>query len=152
MENDKQIFGAVRALDFEAVRTLLAAGASANARNGNGQTPLHIAAGEGSAEICKLLIDAGADVEAEFDFDGSRPLSIAVWRGHEEVCKLLIDHGADYFLKNSRGDSAALQGQRQGRLPLHEFLLSYIAEKASAEIYEASGPATANGEKAGRGL
>ncbi len=34
-------------------------------RFGSGYTALHVAAAEGSAEMCSLLIDGGADVNAE---------------------------------------------------------------------------------------
>lgn len=149
-KNDNQIFEALRALDFGALRKLLEAGANANARDENGQTPLHHAARIGDEEVCKLLIDAGADVEAEFKFNGERPLAVAVFHANEEACKLLIDAGADYHAKNSRGASAADAGRREGLRLLHEELLSYIAGKAEREIYEASSPATASG--AARGL
>lgn len=150
-KNDSQIFEALRSLDFGALRKLLEAGADANARDENGQSPLHHAARIGNEEVCKLLIDAGADVEAEFDFNGERPLAVAVFHGNEEACKLLIDAGADYHAKNSRGASAADTGRRERLRPLHDELLAYIASKEERELFEASSPAT-GGEKAARGL
>jgi ankyrin repeat protein len=40
---------------------LLERGADPNAKNDDGWTPLHIAAGEGHVEIVKLLLERGAD-------------------------------------------------------------------------------------------
>lgn len=148
-KDDGQIFEALRSLDFGAVRKLLEAGADPNARDQNGQTPLHHAARIGDEEVCKLLIDAGADVEAEFEFNGARPLAVAVFHANEDVCKLLIDAGADYHAKNSRGASAADAGRRKGLRLLHEEILAYLASKEDRELFEASSPATASGPARG---
>ena len=48
----------------------------------------------GNKEVCQLLIEKGADVNAS-DLFGSTALMIAASNGHKEVCQLLIDNGAD---------------------------------------------------------
>ena len=51
--------------DAKAIRKLLAAGADPNAeKSPYGETPLHTAAIPGHAEVTKLLLDAGAVVDA----------------------------------------------------------------------------------------
>jgi ankyrin repeat protein len=60
----------------ECVRLLLAAGADANARQRSGSTALHAAAQSGCAEMARLLVEHGADPDAETD-DGRTPRGMA---------------------------------------------------------------------------
>lgn len=61
--------------------------------------------------MCKLLIDAGADVNAkkvEDDFRILRPtspLQAAVKSNNIEICKLLLDAGADVNYRTSFGET-----------------------------------------------
>lgn len=45
----------------------------------------------GHLEVCKVLLEHGADVHA----CDNLPLIYAAMKGHLEVCKLLIEHGAN---------------------------------------------------------
>ena len=56
-------------------------------------TPLQLAAQNGSVDVAKLLVDAGADLEAE-SYDWGTPVAIAVKKGHREVARFLIKAGA----------------------------------------------------------
>lgn len=56
--------------------------------------PIHYAAGAGHAAIVQLLLDAGADIEAQTR-NGIRPLDNAFLKLSTEVYKLLIAAGAD---------------------------------------------------------
>ena len=57
--------------------------------------PIHFAAREGHLEAVRLLLEAGADPDAEFN--GDNPATVARDRGHEEVVCLLQD------VRSSRG-------------------------------------------------
>ena len=94
--------------DVEAVRTLLADGADVNAAHGDGMTGLHWAALNGNAEIARLLIGAGAALEAGTRLGGHTPLHVAARAGHGEVVEVLAGAG---------GDAAALT--ETGAAPLH---------------------------------
>jgi ankyrin repeat protein len=52
-----------------AVKQFIAAGTDVNARNENGDTPLHNAAEWGYKEIVELLIAEGADVNAKTGYE-----------------------------------------------------------------------------------
>jgi ankyrin repeat protein len=105
--------------DPELVRLLLRAGEGLHDRSDDGSTPLHFAAGGdavevfsrksedgfrprlmcpdstgGSAEVVRVLIEAGAEVDAR-DESGKTPLMRAVRRGHLAVVEALIAAGAD---------------------------------------------------------
>jgi hypothetical protein len=60
----------------------------------DGETCLTTTVWYGQLDICRLLIDKGADIEAK-DREGWTPLHWAAQRGHIEVVRLLCDHGAD---------------------------------------------------------
>jgi ankyrin repeat protein len=107
----------------EAAKTLIAAGADANARshyvaaaNGRGfegrtplatatdakaaefasgwLTPLMLAAREGNIELGRILIGAGADVNAAAG-DGKTALALAIFNGNYGVASFLVDSKAD---------------------------------------------------------
>ena len=66
------------------------------ARKTDGITPLYMSSLDGHVEIVKLLLEAGADVNAKAYVGGKdyTPLSIAKEKGHSEIVKLLKEHGA----------------------------------------------------------
>ena len=94
--------------DVEAVRALLADGADVNAAHGDGMTGLHWAALNGNAEIARLLIGAGAALEAGTRLGAHTPLHVAARAGHGEIVEVLAGAGAD---------AAALT--ETGAAPLH---------------------------------
>jgi ankyrin repeat protein len=73
------------------VRTLLAAGADANAGYDQG-TPLHAAGGH--TELLGLLLEAGADVNAQ-DCYGRNPLAWALLYHDAEAVRFLVARGAE---------------------------------------------------------
>ena len=75
-----------------------------NAANENGWTPLMNLARYATAEDCKKLIDAGADINAR-NKDGSTALMLATCNGEdgETVCDLLLKAGAGINEKNNDG-------------------------------------------------
>jgi ankyrin repeat protein len=85
--------------DAEAVRQLLKASADPNLKNNAGATALMWAGND--LEKTRLLVDAGANVNARSE-DGQTPLLIAAaYFGASPVVRLLLDHGADPSVKVS---------------------------------------------------
>ena len=77
-----------------ALSNLIAVGANVNARDSNGQTPLHLAR---TGDSARMLVDAGADVDARTDSSRRTPLHsrAADWAIRIDVARALIDAGAD---------------------------------------------------------
>jgi ankyrin repeat protein len=74
------------------VEALLAAGADVNDSNDRGSTPLHQAAYSNQCAIAAILIQSGADLDAEAHGSGGTPLIFALFWGHREVSDLLGRH------------------------------------------------------------
>lgn len=107
-KKNKSLFEAVKKADIEQVRLLIAEGADVDAKWGDiynkneeetstlrtkwrtERTPLWHAVEAGKIEVVKLLVEAGADVNA-----GSwPPLCRAVDKNNTAIAEYLIDHGA----------------------------------------------------------
>jgi ankyrin repeat protein len=91
-------------------RLLLDLGASVNARDPEGLTPLARACWHGRFDISQLLIDRGADVQTR-DQDGDTPLML-VWGGslafhsaNPQLIALLLSHGANIEAQNDQGET-----------------------------------------------
>ena len=90
--------------------------ADVHARNFKGETALMYAAGSGTAENMKLLLDAGADVTAR-DKDGSTALMYAAAGfAPTENAKMLLEAGSDGSVKDSKGKTAWDHAQSNEKL------------------------------------
>ncbi len=83
----------------DVVKALLERGAKPSVPSRDqGFTPLHSAvatdAGEATAEIVRLLVEAGADPNAKSN-EGGTPLHSAAFTGDLEIAELLLAYGAD---------------------------------------------------------
>ena len=78
--------------------------ASINARDEDGDTPLHKAADVGNEKVAALLIKKGAKVKARNEFENT-PLHKAAAVGNEKVAALLIEAGADVNARNRRDNT-----------------------------------------------
>jgi len=70
-----------------------------------GFTPLLFAARQGCVECARVLVDAGADVNAT-DPDGISGVLLAIINGHYDVAALLLDRGTDPNLADKSGRTA----------------------------------------------
>lgn len=60
----------------------------------SGETPLGQLAYHGQHELCKLLLEYGADLNFR-NASGKSPLYLACWNGNHSTTRVLIDSGAD---------------------------------------------------------
>jgi hypothetical protein len=129
------------------VALLLRYMAKPDPRDANGATPLSISVGQGSEEICEMLLKNGADpnfCEVVPTADGVPvfPLLVeeaapqakahmwtislshkAVWLGRQKVLKVLLDHGADMSVKDTFGRTALHIAAIAGHTPCVSMLV-----------------------------
>jgi len=86
-------------------RFLLDKGAEVDAVSEHGATPLIGAAVSGNVDMVSLLLDRGANVNANGGYDGTTALHQAAARDDLAVAELLIERGADVNAPNARGET-----------------------------------------------
>src|SRR5258708_22890506 len=67
----------------------------------DGETPLHVASNQGDVELVQVLLEHGADIEAQDDY-GSTPIHLASFFGEVELVQVLLEHGAEIEARDNR--------------------------------------------------
>lgn len=93
-------------------------------------TPLHVAALNGHAQTCRLLLSHGASVNA-LDERGRTALTIAALSGHAVVCRLLLESSSDPICPGKDGRTPLWLASHGGhRSVVSELLRNSIIRKA----------------------
>ena len=96
-----QLFSAVKSGDRAKAETALNKGASINARDRKGKTPLHWAVYKSDILMAEFLLQRGADPNA-VNRRHRTPLHWAVLKPANELTLLLLKHGADPNIQDKR--------------------------------------------------
>ena len=110
--------------DQGSVRALLQQGADVNAAQGDGMTALHWAADRGDLEMARMLVYAGAGLDAVTRKAEYTPLHLASRAGHAAVVRALLEAGSDPAAPTGSG----------GATPLHLAAAAGDAEAVAALI------------------
>lgn len=94
--------------DREMVVALVSRGLDVNDPQGDGMTALHWAADLGDVDMTRILIAAGANLEAVTRIGGYTPLLIAAEEGREDVVIELVAAGADPHARRAVSGTTAL--------------------------------------------
>eukprot|EP00754_Rhynchopus_humris_P029394 Rhum_TRINITY_DN15214_c1_g1::Rhum_TRINITY_DN15214_c1_g1_i10::g.144589::m.144589 len=126
------VFARSTEVQAEQCTLLIDGGSDLEARNDQGRTPLHEAVVCRDTELCRLLLDRGADMNAEsaereYDYYGFRscspfrddlskhmsPLHLAVSGRSAELCRLLMERGAQTYARNFWGRTPLQEATRK---------------------------------------
>ena len=105
-DSNKEIIKAAKSGNTAKVKELLTTNtALVQARDKDGSTPLHCATWKGHQETVAVLLDAGADVNAQNSNEhwGTTPLHAAAHANQAAIAQLLIEHGADVHAEDLNG-------------------------------------------------
>ena len=121
-------FNAVLTGDKSRVELFLEAGMNPDVRGKDSDTTALIEASyRGYTEIVQILIDKGADVNAQGDY-GYTALIAASAIGHTEIVQILIDKNAKVNEKNNGGYTALLVASQNGHTKVVQLLLDKGAD------------------------
>jgi ankyrin repeat protein len=126
---------AVRSGQLPAVLALIKAGADLNARNSDGQTPLHFSAWKDSGRIAEALIAAGAKVDVKTRYTKETPLHVAAQRGKTQVVEALTKAGAETNLRGWKKKTAEQWARAFGHLELAKFLRDWRSDASKNRRY-----------------
>ncbi|XP_047585767.1 ankyrin repeat and KH domain-containing protein 1 isoform X1 [Lutra lutra] len=118
----------------EVVSLLLDRKANVEHRAKTGLTPLMEAASGGYAEVGRVLLDKGADVNAP-PVPSSRDtaLTIAADKGHYKFCELLINRGAHIDVRNKKGNTPLWLASSGGHFDVVQLLVQAGADVDAAD-------------------
>ncbi|XP_027402068.1 ankyrin repeat and KH domain-containing protein 1 isoform X9 [Bos indicus x Bos taurus] len=118
----------------EVVSLLLDRKANVEHRAKTGLTPLMEAASGGYAEVGRVLLDKGADVNAP-PVPSSRDtaLTIAADKGHYKFCELLINRGAHIDVRNKKGNTPLWLASNGGHFEVVQLLVRSGADVDGAD-------------------
>lgn len=126
-----KFYTAIRDNNLAELKQLAGDKASANAADDRGITPLMYAAENGSVEAMRLLIERGAEVNAQNAF-GSTALMWSV--ADSAKVQLLLDHGADVNLVAKSGRTALIVAAFTN--PSAEVVKLLLAKGASVDVMD----------------
>ncbi|XP_028314515.1 ankyrin repeat and KH domain-containing protein 1 isoform X2 [Gouania willdenowi] len=118
----------------EVVSLLLDRKANVEHRAKTGLTPLMEAASGGYAEVGRVLLDKGADVNAP-PVPSSRDtaLTIAADKGHYKFCELLINRSAHIDVRNKKGNTPLWLAANGGHFDVVQLLVHATADVDAAD-------------------
>mmetsp|Transcript_22427 Transcript_22427/g.25966 ORF Transcript_22427/g.25966 Transcript_22427/m.25966 type:complete len:236 (+) Transcript_22427:31-738(+) len=109
--------------NIEAIRKMIAQGASTKYKDKDGNTCLNTTTGGNHVEAMRFLIENGADIN-NANNEGNTPLHLACEKGHKEAIFFLLVNGADPLLKNGRDEKPG-----QNNPEIEFFVNSILSEK-----------------------
>ena len=131
-EADAPLVAAAKAVDVEAVRTLLQRSADVQASLADGMTALHWAVQRDAVDIVSLLVGAGADVSSPNRY-GVTPLTLGATNGHARIVARLLAAGADPNTRLAGGETVLMTAARTGQVDVLEALLASGADPNAFE-------------------
>jgi hemoglobin len=120
---------------LEVVALLLRLGMDADALDRGGHTSLYCVANQCATatgpEVVRMLVRAGADVNACGGVTRATALHMAARRGHVEIARALIDCGAAIEARDSKGDTPLQRAINCRRSAISQLLVEHGASTVS---------------------
>ena len=118
------------------MRALLQSGVAVSAPDTLGGTALHDAAWSGHLDVVKVLLAAGADVNARHTEGGSTPLHYAVITNRRDVADLLLAKGAELQARDRAGATVLHLAANRG---YEELFVDLLGRFAGPDVVDGTG-------------
>ncbi|XP_049851787.1 ankyrin repeat domain-containing protein 39-like [Schistocerca gregaria] len=129
---ERGLWSAVRDGDEQKVASLISRKADVNERDSYGYSLLHYATK--NANICKLLLERGANPNGETKFGKVRPIHRAAYAGHAKVIQYLSEFGADVNAQDADNSTSLHKAAQQGHLDTVATLLMHGADPTVRDV------------------
>jgi ankyrin repeat protein len=139
--DEKKFFAALEDRDEKYIAKILKHyPAVANRLDPKGRSPLNIAVDGHMTAICRLLLEANANLEHIDPVMQMQPLNRALHTAYVDIAELLIDKGADVNARDGNGNRS---GSNNGQTPLYmavsecpvSLLRKLVAKGAQVNVY-----------------
>lgn len=114
------------------VEIFLHRGADADLRLYYNSPLLILSAGEGQEEIVRLLLDAGADINAVSALTEATALAFAAIKGRPSVVRVLLERGAAVDMPSGSGATPLTHAASEGQTECLRLLLAHHADVNAA--------------------
>lgn len=128
MEFERGIWSAALEGNTSRVQQLLSKGTHVDIVDAAGYTALHYAARSGRVDICKILLQSSANVNATTRAGFATPLHRAAFAGKEQIVELLLESGADPKLQDVDGRTALHRAVEAGHIGIVKCLCQVCPE------------------------
>lgn len=126
--------------DVASIRNLLLKGeAKVDDTDSSGMTALHHAAYKGNADLCKMLIDHGSDVNSDSHDHRYSPLHFAALSGNIEAVQHLLTAGARTYHTNTLGRTATQMAAFVGNHAVVALINNYVPMSDVTQYTQPSG-------------
>lgn len=112
---------------------LLGGKVSADARNAQGETPLHRAVEKGMKELARAIVKSGANLRARSN-SGETVLHLAAMHSDPALVRFLLDAGSDPKARNDEGETALHWAALSGNVEAGRLLLERGADPNIADL------------------
>jgi len=128
--DSEKLYAVIRAGDGNGIKALLDGGVSPNVRDSKDITPLMYASETGTVAEMRVLLEHGADVNAQNAF-GSTALMWSVY--DVQKVRLLLEHGADVNIAAKSGKTALLIALARQSPEVARLLLTKGADRSAVD-------------------
>lgn len=99
------------------------------------KTPLMIAAGNGHAEVVRLLLKHNANINIQDDLCGNNALMRATQNGHVEIVRFLLKHHTNINTQDISRNTALILAAANNKIEVVYILLEYNANTNVLNLY-----------------